>query len=150
VTGAGRHPRRLAVIGCGAVARLGYLPGLAGGGPFRLVALIDRVGTHTAAAAACYQQLCTDRELPTDASLEVTDDLERVLPSIDAAVVATANEAHADVAAVLLRAGKHVLVEKPLALSTGECDILRQAAAAGGTACSTAARIVLRAVLNSA
>lgn len=138
VSGAGGHPRRLAIIGCGAVARLCYLPGLALGGPFRLVALVDRASTHAAAAAACYQQLRADRGLPADASLEVTDDLERVLPVIDAAVVATANEAHAEVAEVLLRAGKHVLVEKPLALSAGECEVLRQAAAAGGAVAAPA------------
>lgn len=136
--GASRHPRRLAIIGCGAVARLCYLPGLVAGGPFRLVALADCVGTHAADAAARYQQLRADRELLADASLEVTNDLARVLPSIDAAVVATANEAHAEVAAVLLRAGKHVLVEKPLALSVGQCDLLCQAAAAGGAVVSPA------------
>ena len=131
MTDASSQPRRLAIIGCGAAARLCHLPGLAAGSPFRLVALVDRVGAHAAAAAACYEQLRADRGLPADASLEVTDDLDRVLPAIDAAVVATANETHAEVAAALLQAGKHALVEKPLALSVGECDLLRQAAAAG-------------------
>jgi predicted dehydrogenase len=114
------------------VAHLCYLPALVSGGPFRLVALVDRVYTHAVAAAARYQQLRADRGLPEDSSLQVTDDLDRVLPDIDAAVVATANVAHTDVATTLLQSGIHVLVEKPLALSSEECDSLSQAAAIGG------------------
>jgi predicted dehydrogenase len=53
-------------------------------------------------------------------------------PAIDAVVVATPARTHAGLAKDALRAGKHVLVEKPLALSTAEAVALtRQAERAG-------------------
>jgi predicted dehydrogenase len=53
-------------------------------------------------------------------------------PEIDAVIVATPARNHAGLAAQVLDAGKHVLVEKPLALSTAEAVALtRQAERAG-------------------
>ena len=53
-------------------------------------------------------------------------------PELDAVVVATPARSHASLAAQALEAGKHVLVEKPLALSTAEAVALtRQAEQAG-------------------
>ncbi len=43
-------------------------------------------------------------------------------PSVDAVVVATPNDCHAEIAIRALRAGKHVLLEKPMATSVAECD----------------------------
>ncbi|SHF11949.1 Gfo/Idh/MocA family protein [Streptoalloteichus hindustanus] len=52
----------------------------------------------------------------------VTDDLDRVLADdrVGLVVVTTPNALHADQAARALRAGRHVLVEKPLALTPDE------------------------------
>jgi predicted dehydrogenase len=48
--------------------------------------------------------------------------------SIDAAVIATPNALHAEQAIACLRAGKHVLVEKPMARTVHECDRMIAAA----------------------
>ncbi len=64
----------------------------------------------------------------------VTTDWEALAsdPGIDAAIVATPNALHAPQSIALLRAGKHVLVEKPMATSVAECDAMIAAAREGG------------------
>ncbi len=58
-----------------------------------------------------------------------TTDTESVIgdPEIDAVVIATRHDTHASLACRALRAGKHVFVEKPLALSVGEVDAIESA-----------------------
>ena len=53
-----------------------------------------------------------------------TTDVERVLAddAVDAVIIATPTATHADLAVAALEAGKHVLVEKPLAASSEEVD----------------------------
>jgi predicted dehydrogenase/threonine dehydrogenase-like Zn-dependent dehydrogenase len=53
---------------------------------------------------------------------ETTTDTESVLddPQVNAVVIATRHDSHARLACQALRAGKHVFVEKPLALTLGE------------------------------
>ncbi len=58
-------------------------------------------------------------------SLAAADDVEAV-------VVATPHGYHADGAAAALAAGKHVLVEKPMATSLADCDRMIEAAAKSG------------------
>jgi UDP-2-acetamido-3-amino-2,3-dideoxy-glucuronate N-acetyltransferase len=58
-------------------------------------------------------------------SLRVFDDLDALLASdVDAVVVATPSARHAEHAARALRARKHVLVEKPMALDVGDAERL--------------------------
>ena len=45
-------------------------------------------------------------------------------PSIDLAVVCLPNQLHCDVAVALMNAGKHVVVEKPLAVTASECETM--------------------------
>jgi predicted dehydrogenase/nucleoside-diphosphate-sugar epimerase len=124
--------RRLGIVGCGAAARRCHVPALVGDGPFRLTALVDAVPGHATAAAEHYGKLRIERGLPAEAGeLAVGDDLGDVLAKIDAAVVATSHDSHAEVAVKLLRAGKHVLIEKPLALTVQQCGWLHAAAQAG-------------------
>jgi predicted dehydrogenase len=64
----------------------------------------------------------------------VTTDWEAVAadPDVDAAIVATPNALHAPQSIALLRAGKHVLVEKPMAPTLAECDAMIDAARDSG------------------
>ncbi|MEZ4365344.1 MAG: Gfo/Idh/MocA family oxidoreductase [Kofleriaceae bacterium] len=61
-------------------------------------------------------------------------EVERVLadPAVEAVVLATPAVTHADLACAALAAGKHVLVEKPLALSVVDAERVVAAATAAG------------------
>ena len=65
----------------------------------------------------------------------VTTDWNEIVEAshVDAAVVATPNALHAPQATALLRNGKHVMVEKPMATSVAECDEMIDAARSSGT-----------------
>jgi predicted dehydrogenase len=63
----------------------------------------------------------------------VTTDWEALAadPTVDAAIVSTPNALHAPQSVALLRNGKHVLVEKPMATTVAECDAMIAAAREG-------------------
>ncbi|HEY2740208.1 MAG TPA: Gfo/Idh/MocA family oxidoreductase [Thermoanaerobaculia bacterium] len=66
--------------------------------------------------------------------VQVTQDAAAVIadPTVDAVVISTPTVTHYDLAAAALRAGKHALVEKPIATTAAEAnDLCRLAAAAG-------------------
>ena len=60
----------------------------------------------------------------------VVPDLEALLalPQLDLVVIATPNHLHCSQALAALEAGKHVVIDKPMALSVAECDRLIAAA----------------------
>ncbi len=97
---------RIAVIGVGHLGRIHarLLSGVAGA---RLVAVVDPSEANRLKAAA-------------ETGAEPLADFRSLAGRIDAAVVATPTRYHHAVASELLRAGIHVLVEKPLAPSTEE------------------------------
>jgi scyllo-inositol 2-dehydrogenase (NADP+) len=67
-------------------------------------------------------------------AVAVLPDLDALLgdPAIGLVVIATPNERHADQARQALAAGRHVVVDKPVALDSGEADaLIRQAGRAG-------------------
>jgi predicted dehydrogenase/threonine dehydrogenase-like Zn-dependent dehydrogenase len=110
-------PLRVALIGSGSFARATHLPNLhALRDRYALRAVVARTG-HSAAAAA--QQF--------GANYSATDYREVLAdPDVDAVIVATRHHLHAEVAIAALQAGKHVLVEKPLALTPDDLDRLNE------------------------
>ncbi len=64
----------------------------------------------------------------------VTTDWEALAtdPEVEAAIVATPNALHAPQSIALLRNGKHVMVEKPMATSVAECDAMVAASERSG------------------
>jgi predicted dehydrogenase len=113
----------LAVVGAGSFARQAHLPELKRlGESYAVRAVASRTG-HNAEAAA-----------RQSGAAYATTDFHRVLadPEVDAVLIATRHDLHASLALAALRAGKHVLVEKPLALTAAELDEIERFYAAEG------------------
>lgn len=111
------EPLGFALVGCGAVAHERYLPAFPDAEGCRLVAVVDVDRNRAQAAAAVYREAAGSAVRPATSITDVVDE-------IDAAVVAVPHNVHLDVSEHLLRRGKHVLVEKPLATTVEECDRL--------------------------
>jgi predicted dehydrogenase len=112
---------KIAIIGCGAMTELRHLPGLARRTDCQITALVDRDKKRAEFLAEKYA-------VPT----VFTDYRQLSREGIQAAVVAVPNHLHAEVSTALLKAGIHLLVEKPMALSVSECDLMLEAAAGSG------------------
>lgn len=106
---------RIAIIGCGAVTEKLHLPALAALG-INPALLVD---TNLRRA----QNLAD-----TFNASSVGDDYRPYVGKFDAAIIALPHYLHAPVCIDLLRHGVHVLVEKPMALTTTECDAMIAAA----------------------
>jgi predicted dehydrogenase len=112
-------PLRLGVVGCGAVARERHLPALARVDGIEVVALAD---VDPAALAATAQRFGVARRHPTAPALAAD-------PEVEAVAVCTPPATHVAAALAALDAGKHLFVEKPLAVTLAEADALLQRAA---------------------
>lgn len=110
---------RWGVLGLGTIARAVHLPLIARMPGHELVAVADLDPDRSADLAGRYGARVTD-----PAGLFAADD-------VDAVLVATPGR-HAAHAVAALRAGKHVLAEKPLALSVEEAREAADTAAAQG------------------
>ena len=112
---------RAAVIGTGFV------------GPFHVDA-IRRAGYADVVALAGSNSGRTESRAAALGVERATTDVEALLadPQIDVIHVCTPNATHVDLAGRALRAGKHVMVEKPLALTVADARGLEQLAAERG------------------
>ncbi len=105
---------RVALIGCGLIGqkRLNHLP-------------------SGAVTVACDLQRDRAEHLASHSpGCLATDSVEQAVtsPNVDVVMVATVNAPLAGVAAQAIRAGKHVLVEKPVAIDSKEIDVLESLA----------------------
>lgn len=112
----------MAVVGAGSIATA-HLDAYAAEADAELVAVVDRHPERAAVLAGRYGIPEVYTSLP--AALED----ERV----QAVSVCTANESHAELAVVALSAGRHVLVEKPLATTVPDAVAIQDAARRSGT-----------------
>jgi predicted dehydrogenase len=69
------------------------------------------------------------------------DDYERCLQEVDAVYICTPNSEHADYTVRAAQAGKHVLCEKPLAVSQQECELMIKACKENNVKIMTAYRL---------
>jgi len=106
---------KLAILGAGSFARGMHIPNLQKlSDRFRIEAVVAR---HGATAVATARQVGA-RVAGTDYREVLAD------PAVDAVLVATRHHLHAKMVEEALRAGKHVFVEKPLAITEDELQNL--------------------------
>jgi predicted dehydrogenase len=116
------RPLSVGVIGCGRAACELHLPTLRRISEAEVVAVAD---PDPAARERAGERFGVTRRI---------GDYRELLgdESIEAICVAAPTDLHAEVTLAALDAGKHVLVEKPLALSLDDCDALVERASATG------------------
>lgn len=113
----GHRRPRVGVVGAGAFARGVLIPQLVKNAELGAVATATGVSARAAAARFGIATATTDAE-----TVLAADDLDAVL-------IATRHDSHARYAARGLEVGKHVFVEKPLALSEEELALVEDSAA---------------------
>lgn len=103
----------IGIIGCGKIAQVRHIPEYADNPNVKLSGYFDLNQERAAELAkkyggkayATYQDLLADK-------------------NIDAVSVCTANSSHAEITIAALKAGKHVLCEKPMATTLPECETM--------------------------
>jgi predicted dehydrogenase len=111
---------RVALFGCGWIQDFHARGVLAHGDE------IVAVANHREESARAFADRYAISRVTTDWEALAAD------PDVDAAIVATPNALHAPQTIALLRNGKHVMVEKPMAVSVAECDAMIAASRDGG------------------
>ena len=106
---------KIAVIGCGAIAQR-HIPAVMASPECELSLLVDS------------NPETLERLKKKTGDIPSASDFEAHASEYDAAVVALPHHLHEPVTVKLLEMGKHVLIEKPLAVSSQECDRINQAA----------------------
>jgi predicted dehydrogenase len=118
----GRNPVRIGVLGCGPIAQHAHLDSTRRAGNAELYAICDVAEDLLRRMAEIHQPVKTY----TDYGQMLAD------PQLEGVVIATSDEFHVPLAERAVRAGKHVLVEKPMGVNVEECEALRDAVGAAG------------------
>lgn len=118
---------RLGVVGAGRIAQVAHLPALAKAGNIELVAISDPSETLAHGVAARY-------------GIKAFTSTNALLAhDIDAVLIATPDRFHHPLGMAALQAGKHVLMEKPLAATSQEADELAELATSSDLVLQTGA-----------
>ena len=112
---------KVGIIGCGKIAQVRHIPEYAanpnaevyGFYDINLARAEELAKKYGGKAYASYEELLAD-------------------PEIVAVSVCAANHAHAEISIAALKAGKHVLCEKPMAVTLEECEAMVEAAKESG------------------
>ena len=118
------EPLRVGLIGAGGISRQ-HLPG------YQLDPERVRLAAVCDIREEAAQEFASEAEI--DASAIFTDAREMCeLADIDAVDICTIHDTHAELAIAAAEAGKHVLLEKPMAISVDECRAIVEATEAAG------------------
>jgi myo-inositol 2-dehydrogenase/D-chiro-inositol 1-dehydrogenase len=114
-----KHPINIGIVGCGRATTVLHLPALQFVPGVKVVALADpdREALHHASRQLGVEQCESDYRVLLDN------------PGIEAIAICVPAQFHVEIALAALDAGKHVFIEKPLALTLEECDRLIERAA---------------------
>lgn len=112
---------KVGIIGCGSIAKYRHIPEHAMNENVEIVAFCDVIAARAHAFASQYN---------AKAYIDYTELLEN--EEIDAVSVCTPNSLHAPISIAALKAGKHVLCEKPMATSSEEAEAMIAAAHENG------------------
>ena len=112
---------KVGIIGCGKIAQVRHIPEYAANPNAEVYGFYDinvaraeeLAKKYGGKAYASYEELLAD-------------------PQIEAVSVCAANHAHAEISIAALKAGKHVLCEKPMAVTLEECEAMVAAAKEAG------------------
>ena len=112
---------KVGIIGCGKIAQVRHIPEYAanphaevyGFYDINLARAQELAQQYGGKAYASYEELLAD-------------------PAIEAVSVCAANHVHAEITIAALKAGKHVLCEKPMAVTLAECEAMVAAAQESG------------------
>lgn len=108
---------KVGIIGCGKIAQVRHIP------EYNANPLAEIYGLYDL-------NLARAKELAEQYGARAYSSVEELLadPEIEAVSVCVANHAHAEIAIAALKAGKHVLCEKPMAVTLEECEAMVKAA----------------------
>lgn len=110
---------RLGIVGCGKVVENFHLPAVKGIPLFNLSYLVDVNVERAKFLAGKY-------------STDYFQDYRAIENKIDAVIIAVPNKYHCIISSYFLERGIHVFVEKPMALTTHECDLMINKARSSG------------------
>ena len=102
---------KIGILGCGKIAQVRHIPEYAANPDCRLVGFYNPTKSRAEDMAAKYGGMAYDTAEELLAN-----------PEIDAVSVCAANYAHAELAIQAMKAGKHVLCEKPMAITLSDCE----------------------------
>ena len=101
------------VVGCGGIANNKHLPAMKRVGKINIVAFCDLIEERAAKAK---------EDFGTSDARIYTDYQELIKEDLDAVYVLTPNSSHAPIAIAAMKAGKHVMCEKPMAKTFAEAQ----------------------------
>ncbi|MEI2401099.1 Gfo/Idh/MocA family protein, partial [Paenibacillus phytohabitans] len=111
---------RIGIIGAGGIAQGRHIPAFQQLTDVTITAICD-VNEETAKRVAEKYQISS-----------VFTQYQEMFAEVDAVVVCTPNKFHAEISIAALDAGVHVLCEKPMAMSTEECEMMVEASHRSG------------------
>ena len=123
---------RYAVVGCGHIAQVAVLPGFA------------NARRNSTLAALVSGDVVKRKALSEKYGVETTysyEEYAECLKQADAVYIALPNSMHCEYAVRAARAGVHVLVEKPMAVTEEECEEMNRAAREAGVQLMVAYRL---------